>query len=181
MKIDRPVLLLPFVHGIDSAACSQAFAFAQEAHADLLLVALLPPAREGRRQHVRPESIAQAYDFFELMKHKAERYGVRVTCTHLHTQNIAQSISLLSQEMLCTGVLLFVREGRGVLLETEEIKHLLTRQNISIYIIRLESLKRRVTQRLTALTAWFREIFKAPFLFSSHAFHGAHEDRCEKG
>lgn len=179
-KIDRPLLLLPFVHGIDSAACSQAFAFAQETNADLLLVALLPPAREGQRQKIRPEAIAQAYDFFELMRNKAERYGVKVTCTHLLTPNITQSIYLLTQEMLCTGVLLFVREGHGVLLETEEIKHLLTQQ-ISIYIIRLESHRSRVTQGLTALTTWFGELFKEPFLSSSHTFREAHEKGKGKG
>ncbi|WP_338251204.1 hypothetical protein [Dictyobacter halimunensis] len=79
------------------------------------------------------------------------------------------------------GVLLFVREGQGVLLETEEIKHLLTQRELSMYIIRLESFRNRLTQSFTLFTTWLGELFKEPFFFSSRAFHEAREDGHGKG
>ncbi|WP_126628696.1 hypothetical protein [Dictyobacter alpinus] len=99
----------------------------------------------------------------------------------LLTHDITQSIHLMAQEMLCAGVLLFVREGRGVLLETEEIKHLMARQQLSMYIIRLEPCKNHVAQALSTMASWLGELFKEPLLFPIHDLHEAREDGRGKG
>jgi hypothetical protein len=123
--MEKPLMLLPFVHGIDMSALSCALTFAQETDATLLLVSLIRLPKGTRKQGVRAEAIAQAHDFFEVMAHKAARAGVTIRRMQLSTQQVARSIQALAQEMACTSILLFVRDGTGVLLEIIEIKQLL--------------------------------------------------------
>ena len=80
--MEKPLILLPFVHGIDSAALSCALAFARKADATLLLVSYI--RLSGRR--VRAETIAQRQDFFELMTHKAGRAGIAVERMSISTE-----------------------------------------------------------------------------------------------
>jgi len=91
--MEKPLLLLPFVHGIDSSALACALSFACEMDATLLLVSFI---RLGGRR-VRAEAIAQRQDFFELMTHKAARAGVRVKCMPVSTQEIVRSIGGLER------------------------------------------------------------------------------------
>src|SRR5437763_16820348 len=130
--MEKPLILLPFVHGIDSAALSCALAFARKADATLLLVSYI--RLSGRR--VRAETIAQRQDFFELMTHKAGRAGIAVERMSISTEQVARSIQMLGQEMACTGTLVFVRNRKGVLLETEDIKQILEQPGQPVYLFR---------------------------------------------
>src|SRR5579885_3163953 len=115
--MEKSLMLLPFVHGIDGSALSCALAFAQEMNATLLLVSLIRLPSDPRGKKVRAEAFAQRQDFFEVMTHKAARAGVITRCIPISTSEVARSIQLLAQEMACAGLLLFVRNGKGVLLE----------------------------------------------------------------
>jgi hypothetical protein len=139
--MEKPLLLLPFVHGIEMSALSCALACAQEMDATLLLVSLIRLTKGTRRQGARPEAIAQAYDFFEVMIRKAALAGVTIRCMQLSTQQVAGSIQMLAQEMACANILLFVRDGAGVLLETTDIKQLLEQSGQPVYLFRLASRK----------------------------------------
>src|SRR5689334_5397202 len=119
--MEKSLMLLPFVHGIDNSALSCALAFAQETKTSLLLVALIRLPSDPKGKKVRAEAFAQRQDFFEVMTHKAARADVAIKCMPVSTQHIARSIQMLAQEMACAGTLLFVRDGKGVLLETEDI------------------------------------------------------------
>ncbi len=90
--MEKPLILLPFVHGIDSSAFSCALALAREMNATLLLVSFIR-LKEGRR--VRAEAIAQRQDFFELMTHKAARAEVTIECMPISTQQVAKGIRVL--------------------------------------------------------------------------------------
>jgi hypothetical protein len=154
--MEKPLILLPFVHGIDSSAFSCALAFAREVNATLLLVSFI--RLTGRK--VRAEAIAQRQDFFEVMTHKAARAGVTIECMPISTQQIAKSIQMLAQEMACAGTLLFVRNGKGVLLETEDIKQLLERPSQPLYLFRLASRKNLFRRVGIVLVGWLRCILK---------------------
>lgn len=146
-------MLLPFVHGIDTSALSCALAFAEEENAALLLVSLI---RAPKGRGIRAESIAQAHDFFELMAHKAAKAGITIKRTQLSTQQIARSTSALAQEMACTGILLFVRDGTGVLMETEDIKKILEKPRQPVYLFRLAPGKNPLTRPGSSLARWLR-------------------------
>jgi hypothetical protein len=154
--MEKPLILLPFVHGIDSAALSCALAFAHKADATLLLVSFI--RLSGHR--VRAEAFAQRQDFFELMTHKAARAGVRIKCMPVSTEQIARSIQMLAQEMACAGTLLFVRNGKGVFLETEDIKQILEQPDQPVYLFRLASRKNPFHRVGTSLVRWLRCILK---------------------
>lgn len=157
--MEKSLLLLPFVHGIDGSALSSALAFAQKMHVTLLLVSLIPLPKESRRQGgIRAEMIAQTYDFFEVMRHKAARAGVTIRCTQISTQQVARSIHMLAQEMDCAGILLFVRDGTGVLLETEDIKQLFEQASQPIYLFRLPSRKALFSHACASLMSWLRRL-----------------------
>lgn len=140
--MEKSLMLLPFVHGIDNSALSCALAFAQETKTSLLLVALIRLPSDPKGKKVRAEAFAQRQDFFEVMTHKAARTDVAIKCIPISTQHIAKSIQMLAQEMACVGTLLFVRDGKGVLLETEDIKQLLEQPAHVVYLFRLPTRKR---------------------------------------
>jgi hypothetical protein len=154
--MDKPLILLPFVHGIDSAALSCALAFARKADATLLLVSFI---RLSDKQ-VRAEAVAQRQDFFELMTHKAARAEVTIKCIPVSTKQIARSIQMLAQEMACAGTLLFVRNGKGVLLETEDIKQILEQPSQPVYLFRLVSRKNAFSRVGISLMHWLGHMSK---------------------
>ena len=155
-------MLLPFVHGIDMSALSCALAFAQEMDATLLLVSLIRLTKGTREQGVRAEAVAQAHDFFEVMAHKAARAGVTIRCMQLSTQLVARSIQALAKEMACASILLFVRDGTGVLLETNEIKQLLEQSSQSVYVFRLAPRKGLFFRAGLSLKSSLGRLLKSP-------------------
>ncbi len=158
--MEKPLMLLPFVHGIDTTALACALDFAREEDVTLLLVSLIHLPEASSRQGIRLEAIAQAYDFFEVMAYKAVRAGVTIKCVQLSTRHIARSIQMLAQEMLCAGILLFVRDARGVLVETEDVWRLLEQVGRPVYLFNLTSHKDRVFLAGTILEKGLRHFLK---------------------
>jgi hypothetical protein len=167
--MEKPLMLLPFVHGIDTLALSSALTFAQKVNATLLLASLIPLPQGSRKRSIRAEAIAQTYDFEEFMTYKAARAGVTIRCTQLSTQQITRSIHALAQEMACVGIMLFVRDGTGVLLETEDIKQLLEQGSQPIYLFHLTSRKDQLSHAYASLTGWLQGLMKHIFLLSPFA------------
>lgn len=130
-------LLLPFTHGIDETAITYALSLAYQSHATLLLLSLLCQRGRPGKQSVRWEDIQQSTDFLVFVQQKANRLGVAVEQIVLHTQHPTQSIRALAREMDCEGILLFVRGGKGVLLDTYEVKQLLEDLDYPLYIAKL--------------------------------------------
>lgn len=163
--MEKPLLLLPFVHGIDTVALSSALAFAQEADAALLLVSLIRLPKGSRRRSIRAEAIGQAHDFFEVMSHKAKRAGVTIKCMQFSTRQIASSIQAIAQEMACVGILLFVQDSTGIFLEMDEIKQLLEQPVQQVYLFRLASRKTQFSRASVSLVRWLQRFLKYFFLF----------------
>ena len=143
-------LLLPFTHGIDASAITSALVLAQRFDATLVLLSLIHlPQERGRGP--RWENIQQSRDFLEFVHHKATRSGVPIERIELRTHNPIGSTQALAQELECAGIVLAVRRGTGVLLETNEVKGLLEDKRVPLYVVSLPA-----KDRLFPLSRWFR-------------------------
>ena len=148
-------LLLPFTHGIEVSAITAALALAQRFDATLVVLSLihLPQAPD---RGPRWEDIQQSNDFLEFVHHKAARSDVPVERVEIYTRNSVCSIRTLAQEMICVGIVLVVRHGAGVLLDTNEVKQLLEDGSMPLHIVRLP-----VKDSMFSLPRWFSRWFKS--------------------
>ncbi len=99
----------------------------------------MPQLEIAALKGARLEHIQQSKDFLECVKHKAAKHGVSVNPIEAYSGNSVQHIKLLAQEMDCDGIILFVRDGKGVLLNTYETKHVITAGTSKLFIIRLQA------------------------------------------
>lgn len=129
-------LLMPFTHGVDMYALEHAIHLTKNNEAELIAASLIPCARESLKA-IRLEQIQQSRDFEAALSNKADNYGVPLHYLEVVTRDVMYEIHCLVQEHECEGIILFVRSGQGVLLQTREIKHLMTEAMCKLYIVRL--------------------------------------------
>jgi Universal stress protein family len=132
----RRRVLLPFTHGVSMSAIEQAVRFAKREHAVLVALSLIPQQKEMSRR-LRLEHVQQSKDFLEAVRHKAARHGVQVEPFEVYTEHPVQTIKEFAHEHHVSGVLIFVREGKGVLLSNSQIKHLMEKIGSRLYIVAL--------------------------------------------
>ena len=133
MKIPR--WLLPFTHGVDTAAIEYAVRLAESAGATLVPVSLISAPPKGARL----EHIQQSKDFLEAVQHKAERFQVPVERYEVFTADVIQSLTTLVHERRCEGIVLVTGGEHSRLLRDEEIKHLLIKPPAALVLIRLSA------------------------------------------
>lgn len=131
-------LLVPFTHGVDMYALEHAVHLAKNNEAELIVASLIPRAKESRKA-IRLEQIQQARDLEVALRNKTDNYGVSMHYLERLTRDVIHEINCLAQEHECGGIVLFVRRGQGVLLQTREIKHLMIEAMCKLYIVRLPS------------------------------------------
>lgn len=132
-------LLLPFTQEVDIHAIHAALMVAQERDATLVAFSLI---RSAEIQAARESQIAYrqpSIDFLEAVQQQAVQMGVSVARIELTTHNAGQSIHVFARELNCSGILLFLREGAGVLLDTREVKQILEKGGVPQYLIRLSA------------------------------------------
>ncbi len=135
----KKCLLLPFTHGVDSFAVEQAIRLAKSLDAILIPLSIIFVALERRPGGARLEHIQQSKDFLEMVKYKAARLGVPLERFEVFTPDVVDSIIIVAREQGCEGILLFVEDRRGVLLQADEIKRLMERAVCKLYIMHLRS------------------------------------------
>lgn len=128
-------LLVPFTYGVDMYALEYAVQFAKNYEAELVAASLLPSC--NYRKGVRLEHIQQSKDYQEAIRNKARQYDVAVHVVEVTAANAIQHIHKLVSEQECEGIVLFVREGQGVLLHAHEVKHMMVEAACKLYILRL--------------------------------------------
>lgn len=128
-------LLLPFTGSINALALSYAIQMAEQRHATLVPLALIPQG--GRLEHIQ-----QAQDFLEFTRRKAERQGVPIEPARIYTGNAARTIEAFSGEMNCEAVILFLSNTNEVLLEHAEIRELMDHSNCNMHIVLLPEKRR---------------------------------------
>lgn len=132
-------LLLPFTGSINALALRYALQLAEQRHATLVPLALIPVRPD---QSVRLEYIQQAQDFLVLTSRKASRQGVPLETTQLYTQNVVRSIEAFAGEMHCEAVLLFLCNSSEVLLGRAEIRALMEHGACNMHMVLLPEKKR---------------------------------------
>jgi hypothetical protein len=129
-------LLLPFTCRVHAYALEYAVLLAKNRHATLVPLSLIyvsPTTGEARLEHIQ-----QSKDFQALVQSKATRCGVAVECREVYTSDVIASIQRMTQKLDCTNFILFVCDGDGVLLSTNEMKHILTLVPGQHHVIRLQ-------------------------------------------
>ena len=137
MKTTR--LLLPFTHQIDMDVLDYAVLLAKGRNATLVPLSLIHIPKGHHSGGARLEHVQQSKDFLEATKHKAAYYGVPIERYEIFTSDVVESINIHAQNIECADILLFVRDGEGILLQTDEIKHLMEQPICKLSIIRLPS------------------------------------------
>jgi hypothetical protein len=132
-------VLLPFTYGIDMHVLEYAVLIAQGRNASLVPLSLIYMPKGHHGGGARLEHIQQSKDFLEAVKHKAARYDVPIERFEVFTVDIVESIIIHARKMECEDILLFVRDGEGILLQTHEIKQLMELGAFKLSIISLPS------------------------------------------
>ncbi len=135
-------LLLPFTHSIDSEALHIALVLVASYNTTLVPLAIMQPSSRSQPFQVRPGQVEQANDFHMLLQHKARHYGVPLEPLTISAIDCSQAIGRKVQDLHCEGILLFIRDEHGVLLEGQNIQQLLNQRPSSIFLVQLP-LKRR--------------------------------------
>ncbi len=151
----RMRFLLPFTERIDLGALAYAVRFAKKRRATVVPLALIPLSEPQWVQGPRLEAIEQANDFLEAVKYQAARVGVRVEPCAIETRDVVQSLVMFAREMMCEGILLFLRGGATVLLPCEAVKHLLDEVPTTVFLVRLPP-----TSGAGAVSRWLHWIFE---------------------
>ncbi|TMC19665.1 MAG: hypothetical protein E6J34_14865 [Chloroflexi bacterium] len=172
MKTRR--LLLPFTDGVEMPALDVAVDFAHHLHATLVLLVLFHVPEKQREGGARAEALQQAQDFFEAVFYKAARRGVPIERSVLTTQDVVKSILLSVTDRAYDSILLCVRDGQGLLLQTSEIKQLLTQSGPPLYVMHLPSTQQTHSRNniFQHLSCWLDEL-----LFARHTTAATHKPR----
>ena len=131
--------LLPFTGGINSLALAYAVQLAEQYHATLVPLALIPQCDQ---QNVRLELIQQAQDFLEMTRRKASRRQVSLESSQLYTRNVLCSIEAFAREMHCEAVLLFLSKKEDILLSRPYIHALMEEATCNMHFVLLPEKKR---------------------------------------
>jgi hypothetical protein len=150
-------LLLPFTHGIEMEALDAAISLAEACHATIVALALLRVKGKRSRQDPRLEHLMEANDFLEAVRWKAARSGVPTEGFQVLTADVGQSLDVLTRQLSCSRMVLFVREGQGVLLSTAAIVGCLHLGNCTCYLLHLEAKHRHQLESL------FKRLFSFSF------------------
>src|SRR5215469_3034634 len=147
-------LLLPFTHGVEMEALDSAMSLSKARHATLVALALIRVKAKRRRSEPRLEQVMQAKDFLEAVRWKAARHGVPIERFEVETPDVVQSLDVLTKQLSCSGMVLFVRQGRGVLLSTNEIACLVEQIDCTSYLVHLKANSHPLHERLSLFLSW---------------------------
>ena len=150
-------LLLPFTHGVDMEALDMAVYFARNHQATLVPLVLIHVTEPTCSRGVRLDLLQQAQDFLEAVSHKAMKNNVAVERFNVVTHNVTERILHFTSLNEYAGILLFMRDEKGVLLSLHEIKTLLKHGGPSYYLVHLPS--KRSKHRISDLVQWFASRF----------------------
>ncbi len=127
--------LLPCTANVDRGAIDAAIEVASSCGA--ILVPLLLRCTL-KAEAVPSESRLPEHDFLDIVQQQAAIMEVPLEWIEMSTHDAGQSIHLFAEEMNCSGILLFVRDGRGVLLETKEVQYVIEHEHVILpFLVRL--------------------------------------------
>ncbi|MEO8953327.1 MAG: hypothetical protein ABI396_07220 [Ktedonobacteraceae bacterium] len=132
-------LLLPFTYGVHADALEYAVLMAQSRDAVLVPLSIIQVANECGAKGARLEYIQQSQDFLAAVTYNALKHGVEVEQKEVYTSDAVACIREGMQTLHCDGVLLLVENGKGVLLRTSEVKHVIASVASQVHLIHIQS------------------------------------------
>lgn len=115
----------------------------------------------GMAEAVSLETQVPAHDFLEDVQQQAAIMKVPIEWMEISTHDASRSIHVVAEEMNCSGILLFVREGKGVLLESKRVQDVIEHERIILpFLVRLID-RETPPSPVTWLSRWFQG--KNPF------------------
>ncbi|GHO71591.1 hypothetical protein KSC_104830 [Ktedonobacter sp. SOSP1-52] len=134
-------------------ALGAAISLAEACHATLVALALLRVKGKRSRQGPRLEDVMEANNFLEAVRWKAARAGVSTEGFQVLTAEVGQSLDVLIKQFSCSGIVLLVREGQGILLSTDDIVGCLHLGHCTSYLVQLPA------KRRPQLNSLFKRLF----------------------
>lgn len=135
--------LLPFTDGLGTCAIDCALRQAKHCGATIVAVSLCTAAPQ---KQTSLERNTQARVFLKVVQRAAEKYQVSVERYQVFTSDVVRSISMLTSDLQCTGIVVVIGEKQGVLLSNQELRHLLLHeQSSSLVLIRLPVQKEKTS------------------------------------
>jgi hypothetical protein len=154
--------LLPFTYGLNTNAIDSILRQAKHYDATIVAVSLCTGASE---EQMLFERNTQARVFLKTVQRVAEKYQVSVERYRVFTSNVIRSIRMLTSDLQCTSLVVVIGEKQGVLLSTQELRHLLLHeQSSSLVLIRLPVQKEKTSalNLATKIFLWFHRGQKSP-------------------
>ncbi len=135
--------LLPCTANADRGAIDAAIELAHSYGAILVPLSLRCILKTDVVETVQPETRLPQHNFLESVQHQAAIMEVPLEWFEISTHDAGRSIHAFAEEMDCSGILLFVSEGKGILLETDEVRYVIEHEHIILpFLIRLIPNKR---------------------------------------
>ena len=150
-------LLLPFTNGVHADALEYAVLMAQSRNAVLVPLSIIQVSNGCGAKGARLEYIQQSQDFLAAVECYALKHGVEVEQKEVYASDAVASIRECIQTLHCDGVLLLVENGKGVLLQTIEVKHVVASVTSQVHLIHMQS------QRAEGFDKSFIERFASVF------------------
>jgi hypothetical protein len=152
-------LLLPFTYIIDIEAIDDAMRVAAAQGATLVPLSI-NAFPDGQMQDCQRRAIIQHMSYVHsCMQMAAQRYHVSLECLEISSQDPLRSIVALAGEYHCDAILLFLRAGRGVMLETSLLRQLMEQSSCSLYFVRLTSEQTSCQRRIGLFRRFRRQKF----------------------
>lgn len=130
--------LLPCTAQADQGAIDAAIEVAHSCGATLVPLSLQQGLKTEEEGAVQAKSRLSQHSFLEMVQHQAAIMEVPLEWFELSTHDAGRSIHVFAEEMNCSGILLFVREGKGILLETKDVRYVIEHEHIILpFLIRL--------------------------------------------
>ncbi|HTK06168.1 MAG TPA: hypothetical protein VL485_03285 [Ktedonobacteraceae bacterium] len=132
-------LLLPFTHTVEVEAIDDAMRVAVAQSATLVPLSL-SVSPDGQTQRCGgPETLAQTRHFHAVTQTLARHYHVSLERLEISSHDPLRSIIALAGEYRCDAILIFLRAGQGVMLETSLLRQLMEQSTCNLYFVRLSS------------------------------------------
>jgi hypothetical protein len=150
--------LLPFTFGVDMQALDAALALVQKGSATLVALSLITVPAGKRSRGVRLEHIQQSQDFLETVKYRAARFDIPIERHEVYTESVLESLETLPHELGCEGMILLSRGGQALLLDSQEMQHLLSTVPVPLMLIHLpgQTAQSWLSHVMTRCASWLR-------------------------
>jgi hypothetical protein len=118
-------------------ALDAALGLVQKGNATLVALSLITiPPKKGARG-VRLEHIQQSQDFLETVKYRAARFAIPIERHEVYTENVLESLETLPHKLGCEGMILVGRGEQALLLNSQEMQHMLSAVPVPLMLIHL--------------------------------------------